>query len=358
MSSHLRRRDVLAAGAAAGTLALPLAKAWSQTKPTLAGVTWGGPWITAWKQLVAEQNAVDVDWTLHEAATSAIVAKIKATWPKPQFDFVNASAPTLIAMMREGWVEPLQHAIPNLAHLPADLFVKSPEGDVVAIPVDITTVFWAYDEHAVGMKIEKPDDLLSPKLRDKVMLNWPSIGSGAQLTSLARARGGDEHNIQPGFDFVKDLIKAKNVARLVKTDVEVVNAFTTGEVAIGVINMGNYHEIRKHVDLTPLDKVPDSPCFKSFFGYEGVAVLKREGDHKPVMDFLNSCLEPGPNSEYSAAIGALPANLQGTASPELAPLQLSADEIKRFAVFPDVPYISAQISEWNRKWELEIGPLL
>jgi putative spermidine/putrescine transport system substrate-binding protein len=362
MAGLLRRRDVLAGGVAAAAMGLDgrYRPARAQGAATITGVTWGGPWVDAWKQLAAKQSAVDVHWVLHESATTAILAKIRAAWPNPSFDFVNATPTTLIPMMREGWLEPLTPAaIPNLAHVPPAMCIKNDAGDIFAVAMNVSGVFWGYDQHAADMTVEKPDDLLSPKLRGKVLLNAPTILGAAQLVSLALARGGGYRNTDPGFEFIKDIIKAKNVGAVVKTDVECVNAFTTGAVAIGIMNTGNYHEIRKHVTLSLLNKVPDSPMFKTFTGFEGVCVLKRDGNRKPVMDFLNYALEAGNDSNYSAVIGSIPSNDMGTATPELQVIQLhSAEEIKKFAIIPDYAYASTQTDAWNRKWELEIAPLL
>ena len=362
MTGRLSRRFILAGGAAATSLAVaaPFVRARGQTKPRVTGVTWGGPWVEAWKQIAAKQKRADLDWILHEAATTAIVAKIKASWPNPPADFVNASEPTLYAMAREDWLEPVSEAaIPNLKYLQSAPFIKNPAGQPVTVPTNLSYVFWAYVEPAAGMPIGKPEDLLSPKLRGKVMLNLPTIASGAQLFSLAMARGGNEHSIEPGFDFVKEIVKAGNVGRVVKTDIDVVNAFTTGEVAVGLINQANYHEIAKHLPLKALGKVPGSPTFKTFIGSEGVAILKRAGDRKPVMDFIDFAIAADNNTAYAAAIGTLPTNEQSIASAELDPLRLhDAAERQKFGYVPDRPYISSQTDAWNRKWELEIGPLL
>jgi len=363
MGGLLRRRDVLAGGAAAMALTLDgrHRSARAQAKSSVTGVTWGGPWVNAWKQLTATQDTVDVNWVLHEAATSAIVAKIKARWPNTPVDFINASPPSMLAMMREDWLEPLtRETIPNLAYLPPDLLVKNNTGDIVSIPMNLTSVFWAYNEKALGMRIEKPDDLLSPKLRGKLMLNAATASGGAQLISLARARGGGEHDVSPGFEFIKDLIKAEIVGRVVQTDVDIINAFTTGEVAIGVLAMGHYLEIQKHVELTLLNRVPDSPTFKSFIGCETLAILKKDEGRQPVKDFVNFSLRADNNSEYAASVGSLPSNRLGKASPEIAAAFPFADEDeqRKFVVFPDVGYISTQTAAWNQKWELEIAPLL
>ena len=361
MGGLIGRREILKAGLAAGAAGLvaPARLVRAADSVRLNGVTWGGAWINSWKDLLAKQNRFEVDWTLHEAATTAVVAKIRAAWPKTPIDFVNASGPTFFAMMREGWLEPLRpDIVPNLAFLPEPLFVRDAAGATVAVPTNLSTVFWVYDQKAAGMRIEKPEDLLSPKLRGKIMLNVPSIASGAQIYSLALTRGGDEHEIEPGFDFIKEIAKSGNVGRVVKTDVEIANAFTTGEVAVGLINMGNYHDIRQHVDLTLLNRVPGSPTFKSFFGFEGIAVLKKEGDRRPALEFVNYCLDAANDSAYAAKIGSLPANARGTAAPDVAALQLNEAERKEFGRYPDTAYISTKIGDWNRKWELEVAPLL
>jgi putative spermidine/putrescine transport system substrate-binding protein len=303
---------------------------------------------------------VSIAWVLHAAATTAIVAKIRAAWPNPPVDFINASEPTMFAMKNAGWLEPLTLAeIPNLAHVSPDLLIRNEHGETVTAAVSTPLLFWAYDEKAVGMRIEKPDDLLSPKLHSKIMLNAPTIGSGSQLISLAHARGGDEHNIEPGFAFVKDLIRANNIGAVVKTDVEIANAFTTGSIAIGLINTGNFHEIRQHVDLTLLNKAPGSPTFKTFTGFESVAVLKKNGNPKPVTDFINFALDAPNNTAYAAIIGTIPANELASVAPTLDPIRIhNAAERREFVMEVDHEFISRQTAVWNRKWELEIAPLL
>jgi putative spermidine/putrescine transport system substrate-binding protein len=348
----------MAAGAAALVGGVGRAKA--QSVPAIVGVTWGGPWIKAAQAAEAKQSRIRVKWVLHEGPTTAIIAKLKASWPRPQIDFIHTSPASIFAMMREGWLEPLSiAAIPELAPLAPDLMVKNDKGETVAVPVASTAAFWVYDEKALGMRIDKPEQLLSPALRGKMLMTPPSVGTAKQIISLALARGGSEHNMDPGFEFVKDLVKAKNVGRVAKTDVDIVNAFTTGEVAIGFVNLGNYNEIRKHRDVTLLSKVPDSPTFKTYLSYEAIVVIKNRPNPKAVTDYINFFVGAPINTDYAAGIGALPTNDKSTVAPEFAAIQLhNEQERKDFGAYTDFDYASRQASAWDQKWELEIAPLL
>src|SRR5437762_1855556 len=54
----------------------------------LTAVEWGGDVVSAMKQIAAQQTAVDVDWVLHQGGAAAILPKIKAIWPRADFDYV------------------------------------------------------------------------------------------------------------------------------------------------------------------------------------------------------------------------------------------------------------------------------
>ena len=90
-----------------------------------------------------------------------------------------------------------------------------------------------------------------------------------------------------------------------------------------------------------------------------------EAEHSPkeimksAMDFINFALNAKNNSTYNAAIDAIPTNDQATALPELEPLIIHSEaERREFRAKEDFAFISTQTEIWNRKWELEIGPLL
>jgi putative spermidine/putrescine transport system substrate-binding protein len=363
MRTQLDRREMMLGGLGLGAAALSGAtgSAHGQARSNITGVTWGGIWLKAAREAAAKQQAANLTWALHEGPTVAIVAKIRATWPRPQYDFVIASAPTLYLMMRENWLEPLTPAaVPHLPDMDSNLTVKNDAGAIISAPLNQGSIFWIYDDVALGMKIEKQEDLLSPRMRGKLLLTPPGVSSAMQLRSLAMGAGGGERDVNPGFEFIKQLAKAKTVGALARTDVDIINAFTTGACACGFVNISNYAEIKQHnKNIKLLNKVPGSPTFKHFVTHESIMVLKREGSRKPVMDFVNVLIDPAINTEYARTIGAIPGNLKATVDPTLDDVRLKDDtEQKMFGYYLDHEYTSRNVAAWNRRWELEIVPLL
>src|SRR5579862_9967875 len=131
MTDGPSRRSVLAGSMASAALGLATSSGLARAadRPSITGVTWGGPWAAAWSDIAGRQSRVAVEWLLHEAATTAIVAKIKASWPNPPADFINASEPTLYALAGEDWLQPVEEAaLANFAHLPARQFIRNQAG--------------------------------------------------------------------------------------------------------------------------------------------------------------------------------------------------------------------------------------
>jgi putative spermidine/putrescine transport system substrate-binding protein len=360
MSGPFKRRDVITAGLAAAAYSALPRPVQAQSKPMLNGLTWGGPWVRGCKEITAKQSAVDVNWALHAGSAANSVAKIKASWPDAQYDFVHAYPPVFYAMLQEGWLEPYTAAdIPNIAHVPPEMPIKNAQGELVSVPVSSTGSFWIYDEDALGMKIEKPRDLLSPKVKGKLLMTPPAFETGTLLVSLARGNGGSETNIDPGFEFAKELAKSKAVGRVATSDTEVINAFTTGEVAVGVANLGNLNEILKHRKMTLLNKVPQQPMFKFYTSYEGFVILKGTKQRKAVMDFINFFIDAQNDSLYCQGLGHIPVNDGSSAGPEMAAIQMHSDEErKNFTYFIDPIMKIRNLSAWNKRWDLEVVPLL
>lgn len=356
------RRSVVAGGLAAGAVTLggSAGEVHAQTTTTLTGVTWGGPWIAACKEISERQKAESVTWILHEGSAANTIAKISASWPRPQIDLVHAWPPVFYRMLREGWLEPITEAdVPNLAKMPPELLIKNDKGQVVTVPVSGTASFWSYDQAAAGLTIEKPEDLFSPKLRGRILMSVPSFEVGRTLMSLALSRGGNERNMDPGFEFAKELAKAKMIGRVVKSDTEVINAFTSGEVVLGMTNLGNYNEIRKSKMLTSLNRMTGSKMFKTFVSHEGFVVLTSSDNKKATMEFINFFINASNNTEYTARIGHVALNSDSTVSPAAAVVQLKdSEERQKFGYFADLAYASEQLPDWNRRWELDVAPLL
>src|SRR4029077_3135827 len=70
----------------------------------ITAVEWGGDVVNAMKQIEAKQNKVKVNWVLHQGGSGAILPKIKASWPKPEYDYVAGWEGSFNGIVKEGWL--------------------------------------------------------------------------------------------------------------------------------------------------------------------------------------------------------------------------------------------------------------
>jgi putative spermidine/putrescine transport system substrate-binding protein len=358
---QLSRRDFVK-GATAGTVA---AVAGARGRPasaaeSLVAVTWGGVWLDGAKGLAQrfarEVRPLDVAWELHQGGAIKILAKIKATWPEVKYDLVAAWDPVWHGMIQEGWLEPLSD-LSNLKDVPARFLTKDAQGRPVTAPLNVASVLWGYRTDMVRKPITHFKDLLDPSLKGMIILRTPVSYTALHMLSMALEFGGNERNIEPAFQFLKDLARSGNVGRVAAGDVDTVNSLTTGETAIGFGASGVWQSIAKAHPVTVLARVPTSKGFKGFLYTEGWSVLK--GPRASLAkEFANFCLRPENDEYYCATIAAGPTNVKAKPIPQLAQYFYKPEELETFAYFADFPYISSQLDGWVKRFETEIVPLI
>jgi putative spermidine/putrescine transport system substrate-binding protein len=328
---------------------------------SLVAVQWGGPYIDSAKPIVeawAKKNNVTIAWELHAGGAAAILAKIKATWPTVKYDVIAAWDPVFRSMIREGWLETVTtEELPNLKDIPQQLIMKDDNGQMKTVPWGTGGAMWGYRTDQVDGSITSLDDLLNPRFKGKICMPDPIQHTGLAIVSMALHRGGNEKNIDPGFEFLKELAKTGNIGRVASTEADFINSLTTGETAISFWNNGSWSAVSKNFPTTILNRVPDSKAFKGFLWTEGWVILKGPKAtlaKQMVNDFLTA-----PNDEtYAAALAEGPANSKSKASEGAAKYFYKADELDKFAYLADLDYISLQLDGWVKRWETEIVPLL
>ena len=231
MTNRYTRRDFMqstAGGLATAGLTLPFANsAWAADPLTV--VEWGPPWIDGSKKVLGDQNMWDVTWELHQGGAAAILPKIKSSWPNTPYDVVDCWTSVFLAMVREGWAETVTVAdVPNLADVPESLITKDDQGNFKNIPRSVNGVFFAYRPDICPIEIKTIDDLLDPRLKGQILWPSPIMNTCLQVVALALARGGDEYNIDPGWEFLQELAKSGNIGRVYITTTDTINSLTTG----------------------------------------------------------------------------------------------------------------------------------
>ena len=352
-----RRAFIYGAAAASAAVSELVFTRSAAAKESLTVGEWGPPYIDGSKAAAAHQDLFEINWDLYSGGGATVLPKIKATWPNPTYDLVDNYTLVFYAMAKEGWAEPVTvQDVPNLAHVPEALIAKDSKGNWINIPRNVNGVFLAYRPDICPIEIRKIDDLLDPRLKGQI--NWPStvMNSNVQVVILALARGGDEHNMEPGWKFLEELAKSGNIGRVYQTTSDIIASVTSGETSVSFGTQATLGAVARKVPLKPLTKV--DPSLKTVLLVEGFVVLANSKKKKQAMDFANFMISPEGTELYLKSVDLAPANSLVKPPPGTEHLVFTADELKKYVYFPDFPYITTQLDGWVQRFEQNIQPLL
>lgn len=322
----------------------------------LTAIEWGGDVVEAMKQIAAAQNDVSIRWVLHQGGSGAILPKIKAGWPKVDFDYIAGWEGSFNTMIKEDWLETISPAdIPNLADIPQNIIMRDAKGGIKAVPRAVGAHYFGYRTDTAPLKVSKIDDLFDPKLKGAICWPGPTQAMMLQIVALALHAGGSELNMEPGWKLMKDLAKSGNIGRVAVTDIDFTNSLTSGETSVGFFAEPGWSAVAKSFPVTRLTK---QAGFKSFLYQSGFAIMKNRPNLKATLAFVNFAISPEMNTLYGRVGGEAPLNVKSKAPESLKHLSYSEDEFKNYVYVPDYNVVLEQQSAWSKRWEQDIAPLL
>jgi putative spermidine/putrescine transport system substrate-binding protein len=189
--------------------------------------TWGGVWekgARAVGDAFTKKYGIDVRYE-QQQATRLGIAKIKAQASDPQIDILFSTADAIQQAADDGLLTPIN---PQLAPVLAEL----PKQAVHKTSVDVMNILFGfvYRTDMAPFQLTRWEDLLDPRLKGKVASPNAIFAGGRWVIMAALLNGGNEHNIQPGFDFLTKL--KPNIVSFVTTDGETVKVLQSGEASI------------------------------------------------------------------------------------------------------------------------------
>ena len=145
-----------------------------------------------------------------------------------------------------------------------------------------SSVFFGYRKDITPFPIKRMEDLLDPQLKGKVIVR-DATGVNNKIVMFALAFGGNERNMEPGWAFLKKLAESGNIGRAGKTEVDFINAMTSGEVSVGFWNIGAWGKVAESFPCEFLLKSKsEAPGFQAGTFTEGFMIPKeldpQEGD--------------------------------------------------------------------------------
>ena len=224
------------------------------------------------------------------------------------------------------------------------------------------------------IEINHVDDLLDPKLEGQILWPNPTLNTNLQVVALAKARGGDEFNMEPGWEFLTELAKSGNIGRVSANTSDVITSLETGETSVTFVDQGTLGGV-KGAKLRHLTKT--DPSLKTFMFVSGWVVLSSSKNKELALiwpttrlpgvlsssknkelafDLANHTTSRKNSERYYREVGEVPTNSQ--ASHDIEHLRFAADEVGKFAVVPDWDRLSAELDNWNKRFEKDIVPLL
>jgi putative spermidine/putrescine transport system substrate-binding protein len=358
MAFKITRRGLIGSALAAGAAGIVpgLARSAFAADSKLTAVEWGGDVVDAMKQIAAAQSASSFDWILHQGGAGAILPKIKASWPKTDFDYVAGWEGSFNSMVKEDWLETIDPAdVPNLADLPEKIIIRDGKGNIKAVPRAVGGMYFGARTDIAPIEVKTIDDLLSPKLKGAICWPGPTQSMMLQIVALALHAGGSETNMEPGWKLMTELAKSGNIGRVAITDIDFTNALTSGETSVGFFAEPGWAAVAKSFPVTRMTK---STGFKAFLYQSGFGVLKNRPNSKATLDFINFAIGPEMNSLYAKVAGEAPLNRKATTPDTLKHLAFTPEEFASFVYVPDYNIVLEQQDSWSKRWEQDIAPLL
>jgi len=359
MSKHPRRQALqYTAAAAAATIlgANPGSPRSASAAIDITAVEWGGDVVNAMKQIEAKQNKVKVNWVLHQGGSGAILPKIKATWPRAEYDYVSGWEGSFNGMIKEDWLVPVTvETVPNLVDIPQKIIVKNAKGEWMAVPRAVGGIYIAYRKDICPVEIKSIDDLFDRRLKGKICWPGPTQAMMLPLVALSLHAGGNERNMDPGFALMKKLAQTGNIGRVGVTDTDFSTSLSSGETACGFYSEPQLTGVGKSFPLVRLTKQKGVPVF---LYQSGFAIFKNRPNLQATLDFVNFCISPVMNTLYGEVAGEAPLNVKAKTPDSLKHLAFTPQEMDEFVYVPDFNVVLSQQDAWSKRWENEIAPLL
>jgi len=352
---HFGRNALATAGVA---LATPLFVRPASAADRLMVVQWGAPWIDVSKEIAEKYNQThntQIAWELHSGGSAAVVAKIKARWPNTQYNLLSVWDPVFRDMIAEDWLLPVDESIvTNLSAIPDAFIQKNAAGQSMTVPLSTAGAFWGYREDVLPDGFDSIEDLLRPEFKGQLAVPYPINLSGLFVVSCAIQRGGNEFDVEPGWEFLKELASSGSIGRICTNNSEFINAMASGQYGVGFWNNGGWFSASKNFPVTIKNRMPDN---KGFLYNEGLCVLKGSPE-ETAWEFANYFADSRNNELYNMNLGSGPTHPEAKANPAIASWYYSPEELEDHAYIPDYAHLGRVKNEWNQRWEQEIVPLI
>ena len=270
---------------------------------------------------------------------------------EPPFDVVEITDATWPVVLAADFVEKMDPAnVPNVADLDPNMYDEykaanwmTQEGFVVNL------------KKLEELGVERPTgfmDLFHPALKGKIII--PDIAVNTVLTSIAgfaAEKGGDEHNIDPGLELIRDL----GVHSFWTSGTQITQLMKAEDVYVAIAHAG--WGVRLHDAGVPVGMVHPKVKDKVGLASRGYAGLVKGTKNKAAAEFyINELISEGMQEVLHTKNGIVPTNgkVQAKYSDKAkldssgVPFLMLAPEQIANLYYMDMS--AFDMKDWTRKW--------
>ena len=318
---------------------------------TLVLAAYGGSYEKKMKETVIPKFEKEFGVKVKYITGSSVdtVSKLQAQKDNPQIDVAFIDDGPQAQAKSFGLLAPLDEKIvTNLANV----YDIAKDKDNIGVGFGIISTGLAYNKEVFEQNKWEPisswNDLADPKFKGKLVL--PSISNtyGLQMLIMAaKANGGSEQNIEPGFDKMKQI--AKNAVTFDKT-ADVSNYFLQGQTVASAWGSSRVFTLKE--TGFPIEFVipkEGAPALMST-----VSVVKGAPNEELAQKFVNYVLSEEVQAEFAKSLFDGPVNKKVKLSGAILDKIIYGEEQISKLVKVDWEYINQKRDEWTERANKEI----
>ncbi|MGO4669558.1 extracellular solute-binding protein [Bosea sp. 2RAB26] len=342
-TSSLDRRQLLAALAA--STALPFSSAQAQAQAfagrKLVSSGFGGSTMDIIQSAVFTpfDKATGASSTQVPMQSAAALARMKAEAGNPQIDLFQFSGGQEAFAKSEGLSQPLS-GVSRLGQIPAGL--RDPDGHWVTWAVIAEGIVYRKDKIPTPPTSYK--DFLKPEYKGHIAFPAITNGYGVDfLVMLAKAFGGSEDNIEPGFEAMKQ-IKGETIFKAAS---DLPTLFGQGDIWIMPYDTGNTFKLQQ----AGLPVAFATPKEGSPAVFITACVAKGAKNADIANAAIDAMLKPEAQIEIARAMRWTASNPETKLPADLTGEVPSVDKLAQL----DRDKINAKRASWIERWNREIA---
>jgi len=347
---------ILGASLAAFGLLTSIGAAQAQDKKPVYLLSWGGTIQTTfekegWAQKFKDETGYELI-LVPKATTAEIMATAIAQKDNPQVDVVLCDYVGWVLGTHQDMFQAVERSeIPNLENVSSNAIIEK-NGKIYGAHTYTDTIGIFYQKEMFEKNgWEKPtgwDDLFRPELAGHLALPPASNTYGMyMLVHLARANGGGEANIDPGFDALKKL--APGVLDWSTTFAQIGTHMQAESVALSVFGANSGYELKKRG--IPVEVIIPKPDYLSA---TSVGIMKDAPNPEGAKALMNWLLGKDFQQFRAERFGNNAMNTEVKVEGPMAERLLSREQISELQSL-DYDVVLEKRSEWNERFEREIA---